>query len=83
MKHAITSLFSKLGLLYVYMKERCRERSRDVAENVPGNRMGCCRMHLPIAWASSRDGQVKLSPTMITPPPPPPPLSSSLFVLFS
>ena len=46
--------------------ERCIERCWGVARNGTGTLTGCRRVHLPVAWALSRD-QVMASPTSITP----------------
>ena len=62
------SWFTTIGIM-----ERCIERCWGVARNGTGTLTGCRRVHLPVAWALSRD-QVIAPPTLITPP-----LSSSLY----
>ena len=56
------SWFTTIGII-----ERCIERYRGVARNGTGTLTGCRRVHLPVAWALSRD-QVMAPPTLITPP---------------
>ena len=43
-----------------------REPESDGAGNVAGNMIGCRTAHLPVAWAVSRDNQVKASPMVPT-----------------